>query len=1142
MSSGSRPEPSDPSLAIGATRTNVGIPALQAQDSLFAGRYRIVKLLGIGGMGMVYQAFDEQLELPVALKLLRPERASDQATRDRFRQELILARQVSHRNVVRIHDLGQEGDTYFLTMDFIEGRSLQKVLQEEGPLPPERVLALGRQLAGALTAAHREGVVHRDLKPANVMVDAADRAFVTDFGIASSASVAGLTATGSVVGTPDYLSPEQARGEPADPRSDLYALGLILFEMATGRLPFPGGSLSEVLAQRAFGRPWLLREVAAEAGAEAPPGLAAIIDRCLENDITSRYQSAEALAADLKSGQTRPGFRLRIPARVRRVSAILAASALLLGLVAAALFRAGSLRDTTGPLHTIAVLPLVDETGRADLGWVSKGFAELAAGELAENPELQVVGGLRTFRTLDDLGIESASATEADLRLVAELLDVDRLVTGHVRASGNGIRIDARLLSVGPERMPSQLFSVESAGGDETIDLVARLVTELRRRLEVGDKPAAGTPAPGGSDLRAGIAYGEGLVALARGDPVSAAEAFEQALVHAPRFPAASAHLAAVSTELGFTDRALELTRNALAQTLRGGRLELRLEAREALLAGKREVAVARFEELVERYPNDVSDRLELAGILGAAGRMAEASEALRDITERDPHHPEAWYLLGKFSILQGESRRAVDEYLTRALVIHNRLDNLRGQGEVLNAFGVAYQKLGALDDAERRYREAAEIRRRTGDLRGHSASLFNLAIIHAQFGDFDAARRDLDQVIEVRQQIGDHAGLASAQNHLGHLEEQRGRFREARAHFAEGLRGRRKLGDPRAVAESLNNVGFMDFLLGRPEQTLEHLSEARELYRQIGNPEGEAVVEQSLARVDLASGEWSTALGALLGSLEASRANGRRDAEAVALTLLGRVAQMQGRFRAAVSSFGEALEIFTELGDRRALADVMLRRTDLYLDLGKIDAAGEEIDRLQSLVEAGDALGQRADLQWLRGRRLLRLGDVETAANRFAEARDLAVRSGSLRAELWARLGAAEAAAEAGPRGEARQELSSIARESVRIDDVRLRWYSALILGRELRRSGDLDEAEIEARKALDLFADRAPLAGAHHLHLLLAEVLADLGRPAEAEAELSRAAAELTRIRQSLDDSERAAFDRLPEVQRIVRESAAG
>ena len=233
-----------------ATVTSVDVTRRFAPGTLVAGRYRVAGIAGVGGMGVVYRARDEELGVETALKVLRPDLGSDPAVVERFRSELRLAREVSHKNVVRIHDIGEHEGLRFLTMRYVPGRSLSDVLEKEGPMSPERAVAITRQVASALEEAHRAGVIHRDLKPGNILLDRDDTAYITDFGIARSLTRDGLTRAGAVVGTPDYLSPEQIAGDPVDGRTDLYALGIVLYEMLTGELPFRPGSQAEMLGQR----------------------------------------------------------------------------------------------------------------------------------------------------------------------------------------------------------------------------------------------------------------------------------------------------------------------------------------------------------------------------------------------------------------------------------------------------------------------------------------------------------------------------------------------------------------------------------------------------------------------------------------------------------------------------------------------------------------------------------------------------------------------------------------------------------------------------------------------------------------------------------------------------------------------------
>ncbi|HEY4556184.1 MAG TPA: serine/threonine-protein kinase, partial [Lysobacter sp.] len=276
-----------------ATVTSVYAQQRLAPGTVLGARFRIENVLGLGGMGVVYRATDLALDVVVALKLLRPELAARPDAFDRFRQELLTARQVSSPRVVRIHDLAQDEGQWFITMDLIDGEALDRRIDRDGPLPPDEAVRIARQIAEGLAAAHAKGVVHRDLKPANVLIDREGDAYITDFGVARSLASGGLTQSGTVVGTPDYLSPEQARGEAVDARSDLYALGLILYEMLTGAMPFAGGTIPEILAQRMLRSP----PPVTQARPATPAWVARLVDRLLRPQPAHRLQSAREVIA-----------------------------------------------------------------------------------------------------------------------------------------------------------------------------------------------------------------------------------------------------------------------------------------------------------------------------------------------------------------------------------------------------------------------------------------------------------------------------------------------------------------------------------------------------------------------------------------------------------------------------------------------------------------------------------------------------------------------------------------------------------------------------------------------------------------------------------------------------------------------------
>src|SRR5438309_17710 len=265
-------------------------------NTLFDGRYRILRKLGTGGMANVYLAEDEVLGRRVAIKILNDRHAGDDQFVERFRREAKNAASLSHPNIVSIYDRGEAEGTYYIAMEYLDGRSLKELIVARGPAPIHLAVDYARQILAAIRFAHRHGIVHRDIKPHNVLVDAEGRLKVTDFGIARAGASSQMTEAGSIIGTAQYLSPEQAKGAPVDQTSDLYSVGVVLYELLTGVVPFSGDTPVEIAMKHLS----MVPEPPSARRAEVPRDLDMVVMRALAKDPAERYHSAEEMDADLR--------------------------------------------------------------------------------------------------------------------------------------------------------------------------------------------------------------------------------------------------------------------------------------------------------------------------------------------------------------------------------------------------------------------------------------------------------------------------------------------------------------------------------------------------------------------------------------------------------------------------------------------------------------------------------------------------------------------------------------------------------------------------------------------------------------------------------------------------------------------------
>jgi len=384
------------------------------RGSTLAGRYEVIEDLGRGGMARVYKAFDKEIEEKVALKLLKPEIIADERTIKRFRNELKFARRIAHKNVCRMYDLNKEGGTYFITMEYVPGEDLKSSIKRMGPLSSGKALFIAKQVCEGLAEAHRLGVVHRDLKPRNIMIDREGNARIMDFGIARSIKAKGITEEGMMIGTPDYMSPEQAEGKEIDHCSDIYSLGVILYEMVTGTIPFEGDTPISIAIKHKTDKPRDPREINSQISGD----LSSLILKCMEKKKENRYQNVEEILSELsKIEKSIPTTKKVLPKKKPEEEKM------------AEMKRKRSL----------AVLPFADLSPQKDQEYFCDGMTDAIIGKLSQLEKLKVISRTSVMRYKKE---------DKDIKEIGEELDVATILEGTIQKEKDRIRIRAQLINV----------------------------------------------------------------------------------------------------------------------------------------------------------------------------------------------------------------------------------------------------------------------------------------------------------------------------------------------------------------------------------------------------------------------------------------------------------------------------------------------------------------------------------------------------------------------------------------------------------------------------------------------------------------------------------------------------------------------
>src|SRR5580698_7348985 len=727
--------------------------------SSFGVRYRIESLLGQGGMGAVYKAYDTDLDRTVAIKLVRPELASNPETMQRFKQELLLASKISHKNILRIYDLGDSGGIKFISMAFVEGCDLAGLIESTGRLPLDRALKFTKQFCAAMEAAHREGVVHRDLKPQNILIDQADNLYVSDFGLAKSLApeAATVTRTGQLLGTPRYMSPEQVEGKEVDHRSDIYSLGLIIFEMFTAEVPFRGDSALQIMFQRMTAAPKDPRTLRPE----LPDSLANVILKCLEREPENRYQGAREILRDLET-QNAPALSapsatqtIKIQ-RPRRLSpwwvfgtgvALALAVLFLLPRTRHLILRSPANTSDTGQVaieHYLAILPLRVEGDEQNTRYIADGVVDELSAKLSALKNVYIAPP----------NAVNAALKQRDPEKIAHALGVKLLLQGTVTSdSADKVTIAITLDDAG-NKGRNLMHENFTGGRQDLLTLEDQIFSKLVSTLDIkqSNEELARTKTRPTGDIKAYEVYMKGRKVWRDShnaqDLQNAIGLFNQAIKLDPQFALAYAGLADADRRIWDQTRDGSWTQKALSAARQAQALNDNLPEVHFTLGsiytdtGRTSEAISELERALQLAPNSDEVLRRLGTAYLKAGRQADSIAAYTKATEVNPYLWSNYNSLGSAYFTVGENDRALAAYQHITELEPGRAEGWEGVGSV-------YFRLGRWSESLSKFQKAI-------DLQPRATFYSNLGTAYYFLGLFDKAAATLEKAASMIADDGD--------------------------------------------------------------------------------------------------------------------------------------------------------------------------------------------------------------------------------------------------------------------------------------------------------------------------------------------------------------------------------------------------
>jgi tetratricopeptide (TPR) repeat protein/TolB-like protein len=956
--------------------------------STFAGRYQIIEELGHGGMGRVYRALDLKLNEEVALKLVKPEIALDKGTLERFHNELKLARRVSHRNIGRMYELLEDRGYHFITMEYVPGQDLRGLIKQTGVLTAGKAVSIAKQVCEGLSEAHRLGIIHRDLKPSNIIIDKEGNARIMDFGIARTISGKALTGEGIIIGTPEYMSPEQVEGKETDQRSDIYSLGIILYEMVTGRVPFEGDTPFTVGIKHKTETPKNPRDL----NSQISEDLSRLILHCLEKDKGKRYLTADDLKTDLeKTEKGLPTTAFAVPKRKAFTSkditvkfelkkALIPAFGIIaIAAIALLIWRFLPRKPAALPLSgkpSLAILYFENISGDKNLDTWKTGLTELLITKLSQSKFITVLSSDRIFSILRKLNLAEAKrySTE-DLVNVANEGRATYTLNGTIMKAGPNIVVTLTLQKPRTGEVISPI-SVESKGEEEIIPKVDELAVKIKSDLNLSSEQiSADIDKPAGKITTSSpVAYKyyiEGRKLHYEGEDREAILLMEKAVAVDPEFAMAYRSMAMGYSNLSYKTESRKVLEKAMQFADRISDRERYLIQGDYYRESEKsyDKAIEAYDNLLALYPDDNIGNVNLAILYT---NLEEWDQAIKYYNVLIQNKDDSYFPYFNIS----------DPYMAKGLYEKSRevqesyLQNFKDNYYIHVGLSIHHFVQGNYDLA------LAEVDKMSSLNPSFFINYIARGDIYRDKGDFLAAETEYQKLFGLDEKVAHIYGRYM----LAPLYLMEGKYKEAERQISQGLELAEKISDKSWELNFLLASDYMYTRSGRPERALEAANKAWGVALETDSSSGKRTSLWDKGIACLATNSPADAQKAATELKTLVEAGLNKKAIRYYYHLMGLIELQEKNYTSAIEYLERAIGLLPyqhDFGDDHAV--FMAALASGYERAGEIDKARQEYEEISRLTCGRFFYGDiYAKSFYLLGKIAEQKGDKNTAIVKF--------------------------------------------------------------------------------------------------------------------------------------------------------------